>query len=81
MTTCEKLYDMFSPAEGIPILSRFLSSIHGNGLNRARGNREICFLKRITNNTTILTPLAMDVDIAAPSAPMAGKPNFPNMRI
>ena len=80
MTTCEKLYDIFSPAEGTPTFNRFFSSIQGKGRNRAIGKDGMCFLKRMTNKTIMLTPRAMEVDMAAPSAPMAGKPNLPKIR-
>ena len=60
--------------------SRFFSSIHGKGRKYASGKLGICLRNRIMNNTIILTPRATEVDIAAPSAPSAGIPNFPNIR-
>jgi hypothetical protein len=72
---------MCSPADGIPIFSRFFSSPHGKGVNNSFGKEGICFLKRTTNNMITDTSLQMDVEMAAPSTPRAGIPNLPKISV
>ena len=79
MTICERLYDICSPAEGIPIFNKFFSSTQGKGVNNSLGKEGICFLKRITKRMITDAKRQIEVEMAAPSTPNAGIPNLPKM--
>ena len=80
MTTCDKLYDTCSPAAGRPICNKFFNLSHGNGLRHENEKRGTTLPNVIYNNNANATARQEEVEIAAPTTPIFGKPNLPKIK-